>query len=95
MLALTVPALADSPDYDAVVVATPTGFTTGVLSKIADRVEFEGRTQRLNLGRVAKRAPIGGTAWYAVSKAFDLGLAANLEEDVKGYGIAIRFHFGK
>lgn len=95
VLALTVPALAEQPDHGAVMAATNPGMTTGIWSKIADRVAFEGTAHRVDLGGAGNRKPVRGAAWYSVSETLDLGLTANLEEDVKGYGIAVRFHFGK
>lgn len=95
VLALTAPALADQPDYEPTTPDYSPKTTTGFWSVISERVEVEGKIRRIDFGGIADRAPVGGAAWYAVSKTLDLGMTANLEKDVRGYGIAVRFHFGK
>lgn len=107
MLALTAPAFADQMNYEPptgghqnVVLDTRThsyldeytpGLRIALRNVLSDRFEIESSRHQLN--HRGKPAP-GGTAWYRLSDRFSLGLTANLDEDVKGYGVGARIYFG-
>ena len=94
VLALTAPALADQPSHSFV--ADPANNSVSRIGierrgHIADQRECVSRVGK----RGARRKAVSGAAWYRLSDTFDLGVTADLDEDVRGLGVGIRIHFGK
>ncbi len=92
MLALTVPAWADETDsgFMADRYAAVPGFTISVRRSIVERLEIETTSERRAGKKFAE-----GTAWYRLNKIFAIGLTANRDENVLGFGIGGRFYFGR
>ena len=100
VLALTAPTFADDASHEFATGADQTavleyrsfGRRFGLQGLLAERLEVESNKDRVNYkGKPAA----GGAAWYRLNDRFALGLTANLDEDVKGYGIGAKIYFGK
>lgn len=92
VLALSAPAWADEVDpglMAARYVAGP-GFTISVRRSVIERLEIETTSEHRAGRRFAQ-----GTAWYRLNKKFAIGLTANREENVLGFGIGGRLYFGR
>lgn len=92
MLALTAPAWADETDpgfMAARYVAGP-GFTISVRRSVVERLEIETTSERRAGKKFAE-----GTAWYRLNKIFAIGLTANRDQNVLGFGIGGRIYFGR
>ena len=92
MLALTAPAWADEtdPGFMAVRYAAAPGLTISVRRSVVERLEIETTSERRAGKRFAE-----GTAWYRLNKIFAIGLTANRDDNVLGFGIGGRFYFGR
>ena len=92
MLAITAPAWADEtdPGFMADRYAAVPGFTINVRRSVVERLEIETTSEHRAGKRFAE-----GTAWYRLNKIFAIGLTANRDENVLGFGIGGRFYFGR
>jgi hypothetical protein len=105
MLALTVPAWADRPDYKFIAgrYDDSDSLTIGVQRTPFDKLVIEtttrnrpGYVERAFFGLGGRRrTPAAGTAWYRLNKMFAIGLSANQDDNVMGFGIGGRIYFGR
>ncbi len=92
MLVLTAPAWADETGagFMATRYAAGPGFTISVRRSVVERLEIETTSEHRSGKKFAE-----GTAWYRPNKIFAIGLTANRDENVLGFGIGGRFYFGR
>lgn len=92
VLALSAPAWADDTDsgFMAARYAAGPGFTISVRRSVMERLEIETTSENRTGKRFAE-----GTAWYRLNKKFAIGLTANRDENVLGFGIGGRLYFGR
>lgn len=70
------------------------GITIGLRSNLSPQVELEGSLSYVDLDDSGDNTSIGAAAWYKLNETFALGLIANADDDVVGYGIGARMYFG-
>ena len=68
------------------------GIGIGLRSNVTDRVELEGGLNYVDLGD-GDSTSISGAAWYALTDNFSLGITAEADEDVLGFGVGGRLYF--
>jgi len=71
------------------------GASIGVRSMVSDSFELYGSLGYVDLGGGADGTAIGAGFWYTVSGNFAIGLGANFDDDVTGYGAGFRLYFDK
>ena len=69
------------------------GISIGLRSNLSQLIELEGVISYVDLDDAGDNTAFGGAAWYKFTDTFALGLVANFDEDVVGYGIGGRFYF--
>lgn len=92
VLALSAPAWADEtdPDFMTARYKAGPGFAISVRRSVIERLEIETISERRAGKKFAE-----GTAWYRLNKKFAIGLTANRDENVFGFGIGGRIYFGR
>ncbi len=92
VLALSASAWADDidPGFMTARYTAGPGFTISVRRSVIERLEIETTSERRAGRRFAE-----GTAWYRLNKKFAIGLTANRDENVLGFGIGGRIYFGR
>ena len=71
------------------------GISLGLRSMVNDNLELYGNIGYVDLGDGADGTTIGAGLWYTVSGNLALGLGAEFDDDVTGYGIGLRLYFDK
>lgn len=69
------------------------GFSVGLRSNVTERVELSGFLSYVDFGDGGDATSVGGGAWYLVNDTIEIGVTAEFDEDVTGFGIGGRFFF--
>jgi len=69
------------------------GVSLGLRSMMSESLELYGNIAYTDLGDGADGTAIGAGLWYTVSGNLALGLGAEFDDDVTGYGVGLRLYF--